>query len=426
VLQAFQEHIDKYFPELRTEPFLIAVSGGVDSIILAHLCRKADLEFGIAHVNFGLRGPESDKDEAFVADLAAQWGVAYYTTTFNTAAIKAARKGSTQEVARDLRYSWFTELIAAEDFEYVLTAHHADDDLETFLLHLSRGAGVKGLAGIPSHRDFIRRPLLKFSKLEILDYARKERIKWREDASNETDSYQRNAMRHQVVPKLKDVEPDILSAFLKTKSHLKSASTILDKYIQTIKFQIVKSNKGRYEIAFSDLAEYGSWSDLAYLLFAEYGFTDWEAIRALETAGSGTIIQSQTHEILKDRDVLVLRVLNESPELEAEGLRLVVEAVPAIQKAGPRTLYIDKESLKHRLNVRKWKKGDYFYPLGMGGKKKKLSKFFKDIKLDVFSKEEQRLLCDGEDIVWVIGQRADERYKVHPETDSILRITWTE
>ena len=424
--QAFKEHIDQNFPELTENPFLIAVSGGVDSVVLAHLCRSLELDFCMAHVNFGLRGADSDADAAFVADLAAAWDVKYYSTGFDTAALKKLRKGSTQEVARDLRYAWFAELIDSEEYNYVLTAHHADDDLETFLLNLSRGAGLKGLTGIPSRRDFIRRPLLFVSKAEILEYAEKEGISWREDASNETDSYQRNSIRHQVIPNLKELAPEILASFLKTRSHLNSASNILDNHIQNIKKQVFKFEDQQVKITLSELSAYGSWKDLTFLLLADYGFTDWEAIQGLDTAGSGTLIRSATHEILKDREVLVLRTLPDSNGLEAKGPQLDVVTVDAMESTGPRTLYIDKESLKHRLNVRKWEKGDYFYPLGMGGKKKKLSKFFKDIKLDVFSKEDQWVLCDGEDIVWVIGHRADERYKVQPQTDSIIRITWTD
>ena len=424
--QAFQDHIDTNFPELRKEAFLIAVSGGVDSMVLAHLCKASGLNFGIAHVNYRLRGAESDADEQFVARLAADWGVAYYTTTFDTKAVRTARGGSTQEVARDLRYKWFSDLIKTEDFSYLLTAHHADDDLETFLLNLSRGAGLKGLSGIPAGRDYIRRPLLNVSKQDILEYAKKEGLSWREDASNETDVYLRNALRHQVVPKLKEVAPDILSAFLKTRSHLKGSSNILDKHIQNIKKQTFRYKNDRIEIALSKLTSFGPWRDLAYPLLADYGFRDWDTIQSLDSVASGTIVRSSTHEILKDRDTLVLRALSEGQRPETHDVRLTVEPVPAIDETGSHTLYIDKESLKHRLNVRKWKKGDYFYPLGMGGKKKKLSKFFKDIKLDVFLKEDQRVLCDGEDIVWVIGHRADERYKVHPETHSILRITWTD
>jgi len=162
VEQTFKDHIKKEFPELFADPFLVAVSGGVDSIVLAHLCKALNLKFGIAHVNYTLRGAESDEDAAFVAELATRWGVPYYTATFDTIAVKRTRKGSIQEVARDLRYTWFAELIDKETYAYVATAHHADDDLETFLLNLSRGTGIKGLVGIPARREFIRRPLLSF------------------------------------------------------------------------------------------------------------------------------------------------------------------------------------------------------------------------------------------------------------------------
>ena len=431
MLNEFQNHIENNFPELGQKPFLVAVSGGVDSIVLAHLCRNSGLEFGIAHVNFQLRGEESDADARFVADLAASWKVPYFTTRFDTVAIKATRKGSTQEIARDLRYSWFEELIRSEKYEFVITAHHADDDLETFLLNLMRGTGLNGLSGIPKRRDFILRPLLEFSRAEILEFAKSHGLQWSEDASNESDIYRRNSIRHHVIPELARLQPHFLSSFLQTRDHLKSATKILDKHIQNIKKQAFIQLKNKTRIHLGTIKEFGAWEDLAYLLFEEYGFTDWEGIKGLKNATSGTLIRSDTHELLKDRKKVILRKRKagngrSADKGLAEDVQLLIEPVVAMEGTGANTLYIDKESLKHRLSVRKWKKGDYFYPLGMGGKKKKLSKFFKDIKLDVFSKEEQWLLCDGDDIVWVIGLRADERFKVHPETQKILRITWSD
>ena len=431
MLEEFQTHIENNFPELYSRPFLVAVSGGVDSIVLAHLCRKSALEFGIAHVNFRLRGEESDADARFVADLAANWKVPYFSTSFDTMAIKDSRKGSTQEIARDLRFSWFADLIKSEKYNNVITAHHADDDLETFLLNLMRGTGLKGLSGIPERRDFILRPLLEFSRSEILEFARTQGLQWSEDASNESDIYRRNAIRHHVIPELARLQPRFLSSFRQTREHLKSATNILDKHIQYIKKQSFISLKNKTRIHLASIEEFGPWEDLSYFLFEEYGFTDWEGIRGLKDATSGTVIRSDSHELLKDRKKLILRRRKGGNGKAAdtdsgEGIRLLIENVEAMEGTGANTLYIDKVSLKHRLKVRKWKKGDYFYPLGMGGKKKKLSKFFKDIKLDVFSKEEQWVLCDGDDIVWVIGLRADERFKVHPETQQILRITWSD
>lgn len=431
MLQAFKDHIGTNFPELHSRPFLIAVSGGLDSIVLTHLCRKMGLKFGIAHVNFRLRGEESDSDARFVANLAATWKVPYYTKSFDTVAIKSTHRGSTQEIARDLRYKWFAEIIRTEDFDYVATAHHADDDLETFLLNLLRGTGLQGLTGIPERRDFLLRPLLEFSRSDILDFAKEHGLEWSEDASNESDIYRRNAIRHHIIPEMSRLQPHFITAFRRTRSHLKSATKVLDGHIQNIKKQVFIRIKNKIHIHLETLEEFGSWQDLSYLLLKDYGFTDWEGIRGLDKAESGTLFRSDSHELLKDRGKLILRTrkeVKESPGItDSEvDIRLHIEGVDVMEGNGADTLYIDKESLKHRLNVRKWKKGDYFYPLGMGGKKKKLSKFFKDVKLDVFSKEGQWLLCDGDDIVWVIGLRADERYKVRAETQSIIRIKWVD
>ncbi|NND14990.1 MAG: tRNA lysidine(34) synthetase TilS [Eudoraea sp.] len=430
MLSAFITHIETEFPELKESPFIIACSGGLDSVVLTHLCHEAGLSFGLAHVNYQLRGAASDADAEFTASLAKKLGVAYFTVTFDTLALKRREKGSLQELARNLRYPWFADLLEIEDYDFIVTAHHMDDSLETFLIHILRGTGIKGLTGIPAKRNNIRRPLLKFSREDIEAFARANKLKWREDSSNETDDYLRNEVRHQLVPVFKKINPDILLAMESTQKNLKDSSIILDKEIQKIKDQLFTKSNNRIEINLSTLNELDTPTAFLYPLLAPYGFTDWSSIDELLVAGSGKRVYSPTHVLLKDREKWILEERNtheNSTDTASQSSstlngNLEITEVDSLEEGDVNTLYIDKESLNHRLSVRNWQKGDYFYPLGMGGKRKKLSKFFKDIKLDVLKKSRQWLLCDGDDIVWVIGQRADDRYKVTEKTDKILRI----
>ncbi|MDH3698001.1 MAG: tRNA lysidine(34) synthetase TilS [Flavobacteriaceae bacterium] len=430
MLSAFITHIDTVFPELRESSFLIACSGGVDSTVLAHLCHKADLSFALAHVNYQLRDAESDADAQFTASLADEFGVPYYSTSFDTAALKVEEEGSLQQIARKLRYSWFDELLEQEDFTYVVTAHHRDDNLETFLIHVLRGTGIDGLTGIPAKRGQIRRPLLQFSKEEIQVYAGENKLQWREDKTNETDDYLRNTVRHKLVPVFKELNPDILSALETTQDHLINSSKIVNNEIQRIKKQLFTYKNNRIEIDIKGLKSLMTPRAYLFPLLTPYGFTDWPAIEELLEAESGKKVYSGTHVLLKDRNTWILEEITPNKEnkktLEeaADSLfnMLEIEEVASFEKGDANTLYIDKESLNHRLRVRNWQKGDYFYPQGMGGKRKKLSKYYKDIKLDVLKKPRQWLLCDGDEIVWVIGKRGDERYKVTDKTKKILRI----
>ena len=388
------------------------------------------MSFAIAHVNYQLRGQESDADAEFTAALADELGVPYYTTSFDTAALKSKEKGSLQEIARELRYGWFRELLKKAEYGFVVTAHHKDDNLETFLIHILRGTGLSGLTGIPIKRDKVRRPLLAFSREEIEKYAKDNKLDWREDSSNESADYLRNKVRYELVPVFKELNPNILSAIQGTQQHLKDSSKLVDKITQITKKQLFIYKNNRIEIDLDKLKSLEMPTAYLYPLLNSFGFKDWSAVEDLLEAESGRKVYSQSHVLLKDRNTWILeeiapQVIDEKPVGELFGsveAMLEIEEVATFDKGDVHTLYIDKESLNHRLSVRNWKKGDYFYPLGMGGKRKKLSKFYKDIKLDVLDKPRQWLLCDGDEIVWVIGRRADERFKVTDKTKKILRI----
>ncbi len=393
------------------------------------------IQISLAHCNFKLRDGESEEDELFIKQLAEQLNIPQFITHFNTNKYASINKLSIQMAARELRYQWFADLMDKEELSWVLTAHHLDDSLETFLINLSRGTGIEGLSGIPSNTNGIIRPLLPFSRAEIMEYALEQGIAWREDSSNEETKYLRNKIRHELVPVLKELHPTFLENFKKTEEYLSDSAKLLSDYSKELKEKLfVPYHKG-FKIAIGELEELRPLQGYLYELFKAYGFHSWKDMESLLMAMSGKEILSNTHRLIKDRNHLILQELNNKTEVINEDgtpdelgelpIELKIEKVEQIEEKNNTILYVDKETLNHRLTVRKWKKGDYFYPLGMNGKKK-VAKFFKDEKMDAVAKENQWLLCCGDKIVWVIGRRADDRFKITALTKKILKITVAE
>ncbi|MGB5377373.1 tRNA lysidine(34) synthetase TilS [Muriicola sp.] len=431
----FKYHIEKNFPQLLSTPGMVACSGGIDSVVLTQLCCQLGMEISLAHCNFMLRGGESDEDERFVKQLADQLNVPFLSTHFNTSGYAAEHKLSIQMAARELRYQWFTELMEKEGKSWMLTAHHLDDSLETFFINLSRGTGIEGLSGIPAHTNGFIRPLLPFSRVEIMDYANKEGIPWREDSTNEETKYLRNKIRHELVPLLKELHPTFLENFKKTEEYLSGSAKMVSDYARALKEQLFVPYQNGFKIDIGSLLELSPLQVYLYELFKEYGFHSWKDMESLLTTMSGKELHSKTHRLIKDRKHLILQEVTKDNELSAAEnaqeelgdlpLALKIEKVEQIEEKNNTILYVDKETLNHRLTVRKWKKGDYFYPLGMNGKKK-VAKFFKDEKMDAIAKQHQWLLCCGEQIVWIIGRRADDRFKITASTKNILKVTVAE
>jgi len=435
VFDAFKDHIEKNFPQLLSQPGAVACSGGLDSVVLAHLCARLGMQISLAHCNFKLRGSESEEDELFIAQLAKQLNITQFITRFDTNEYASVNKLSIQMAARELRYQWFKELMDKEELSWILTAHHLDDSLETFLINLSRGTGIEGLSGIPPNSNGIKRPLLPFSRTEIMEYAQEHGIVWQEDSSNEETKYLRNKIRHEIVPVLKELHPTFLENFKKTEEYLSDSAKLLSNYSKELKGKLFIPYHQGYKIAISSLEELSPLQGYLYELFKEYGFHSWNDIGSLLTAMSGKEIRSKTHRLIKDRKHLILQELHQETkaidedvlpdELGELPIELKIEKVDQIEEKNNTILYVDKETLNHRLTVRKWKKGDYFYPLGMDGKKK-VAKFFKDEKMDAVAKENQWLLCCGDKIVWIIGRRADDRFKITALTKNILKVTVVE
>ena len=433
MLTDFKSHIKNNFSELQEKPFLLACSGGLDSVVLAHLCKACALDFSMAHCNFKLRGAESDSDEKFVVELAKKMSIKLFVTNFNTNTYVENNKVNVQIAARELRYGWFAELMQENGIETLVTAHHSDDNLETFLINLSRGTGMLGLMGIPSKTDTISRPLLAFSREQILNYAKAEKLEWVEDKSNADTKYLRNKIRHQIVPVLKELHPTFLKNFEMTQTYVMGSNAILNNHVELLKSRIFESYDDGFRISIEELAVLHPKKAYVYALFKEYGFTAWDDVLRLLNAMSGKEVRSKTHRLLKDRNYLLLEKLEandawgcfyiEKNQAEIDfPIHMIIKEVDSIKETSEHILYVDKDSLKYPLVVRKWEKGDYFYPFGMEGKKK-LSKYFKDEKIDIISKERQWLLCSADEIVWVVGRRADQRFSVSKETKRIVKLT---
>ncbi len=437
MLKLFKDNIESKFPFLISSKILLAISGGVDSVVITHLCHKLKLKISLAHCNFNLRGKESDADEDFVLQLAEDLDLEVFVESFETIEYAKAKKLSTQMAARALRYHWFQELATQLEFDCILTAHHADDNLETFLINLSRGTGLEGLTGIPEINDNIVRPLLPFSREDIKTYAIKNKFNWRDDSSNASTKYLRNELRHNVIPILKGINPKLLQNFEKTQGFLKEAKSIVDDCVESVSDDVINEiEEGQMSFDIDKIEALNNPKAYLYELLKAYNFTEWDDVHNLLSAQSGKQVFSSTHRLVKDRDYLLLTKINnvilgesevsiliseDEIQVQIPSGDLTFEDVDVLSENGVNTFYVDKQKLTFPLILRKWQEGDYFYPFGLEGKKK-LSKYFKDEKLSIIDKENVWVLCSEGDIVWLLNRRGDERFKVSQATKHILKI----
>lgn len=432
----FKFHINNNLSVLNESKLLIAVSGGIDSVVLAHLCHALGLNFSLAHCNFNLRAEESNKDEAFVLELAEALDVEVFIQNFDTEAYAKAHKRSIQMAARELRYDWFKELAEQLKFDYILTAHHADDNLETFLINFTRGTGLNGLIGIPMINDNVVRPLLSFSRAQIETFAKKENILWREDASNASRKYLRNKLRHEVVPILKEINPQLLDSFQNTLVNLNDTADIVEESLDAFSKRAIQSiDKFGITYKISEFKKVHNPKAYLYEIFKGYGFTEWNDIVNLLEAQSGKLVRSNSHRLIKHRDFLILTDLGNSAqskealfinelanEIETPIGELSFENVEGLFDVSKSTIFVDKDVLKFPLEFRLWKEGDIFQPIGMTGKKK-ISKYLKDEKVSLVEKENTWILASDNKVVWLVGKRADDRFKVTKNTKNIIKVT---
>ena len=432
MLASFQNHLQQNFPFLWQKKIILAISGGIDSVVLAHLLYGLDIPFLMAHCNFQLRGEESEGDQRFVEALSHQLSAPLAVKRFETKAYGKAHGLNTQLAARVLRYEWFETLRKEKGYDYVLTAHQANDSWETFLINTSRGTGLKGLLGIPAQNGAILRPLLPFSREEIHAFATENHICWREDSSNSSDAYTRNKIRHHLSPILKEIHPLFFKNFEKTQSLLQLTYDFVQESIsQCRKECFTMGNPIVFLI--EKLRTHPHRRFLLHELLSPYGFTDVNALERFLQASTGKYLASDTHRLLSNRGQWLISEIHETPSpafylQETDQaidfpIALSWEKVSQAEPSGAEVIYIDKEKIQFPLCLRKRKEGDLFFPYGMGGQKKVLRKYFKDEKYSLYDKENQWLLTDSTDqILWVVGRRADERFRPTPHTKEILCI----
>lgn len=422
------------------DTLLLAVSGGVDSVVLCELCRRSGYDVAIAHCNFKLRGADSERDEAFVKQLSANYAVPFYVKQFDTTAIAAAQKKSIEETARNLRYAWFEEIRAANNYTFIVTAHHANDNIETVLMNFFRGTGIKGLHGILPKQGKIVRPLLFAKKEMITAFAVANELAFVADYTNEQIDFTRNYFRNELIPAVQKVFPAAAENILNNIARLTEAEQLYNEAIALHKKQLLEVKGNEVHMPVLKLQQIRPLQTVLFEIIKAYGFTahQTEEVMALLQSESGKYVQSATHRIIRNRKWLIIApnktteaatILveeNDSVITFEEGLLHIAREAqqPATISQQPFTAALDAAGIQFPLLLRKWKQGDYFYPLGMQ-KKKKLSRFLIDQKLSIADKEKVWVLESNKKILWVVGMRIDDRFRITPATKNMLRLILT-
>jgi len=440
MLSSFQAFVKEHALFRPDERVLLAVSGGLDSVVMAHLFQQAGFHFAMAHCNFSLRGVESDADELFVRKLAENFGVDYFSVQFDTVQHAAKHKYGIQEAARSLRYNWFQELCQKHPFARISTAHHSDDSIETFFVNLTRGAGISGLRGVPLKNGLVIRPLLFATKKELLGYAQACHIDFREDSSNASDKYLRNRIRHSVLPLMEELNPSFRKTLLKEMQHISDAGMVLDKFMLEQKRTSLHSDAFGYHILLKDLEDKEPLRFFLFEWLKDFGFRESAVLNLTEVlkkkAYPGKVFYSDGYELIVERDRLSIRAKQTTKEAPVFSLEketrvfespfqlrteLVAAATIPVIPDDPGLAWLDADKLRFPLILRKWRSGDRFQPLGMRGSKL-LSDYFSDQKFSLAMKADTWVLESQGNIAWLIGYRIDERFKVECSTKEIFRI----
>ncbi len=420
-----------------SDKLLLAISGGIDSIVMLDIFSQLPFEVTVAHCNFQLRGKESDGDELFVKNVTEKLSIPFHTIRFETQHYAESNNLSIQMAARALRYDWFEKLRVKLQYDYIAIAHNANDVVETFFINLSRGTGINGLSGIKAKTGSIIRPLLPFSRLEIESYSTKNDINFREDASNASDKYHRNRIRHHIIPEFLKINPSFLSTMLENIDRLNDASVFLKGELEKKKNKLITENENSIRIPIKQLQEEQTDTFVLYELIREYGFNSSQIKDILNSINNqpGQIFLSSTYKLVKDREALIISKLKQATvnsfeifeginqTLEPISLKLEIleKQVDFKPNRDENIAEFDADKIAFPLYVKRWEAGDYFYPLGMKNKKK-LSDFFVDRKFSIIDKENIWLLTSKTEIIWIIGHRMDNRYKVTKSTSRILKI----
>lgn len=434
MLDQFKQHIAQKFPEIFNGKTLLAVSGGVDSMVLLHLYFALKLDFAVAHCNFQLRGTQSDLDEKLVADFCIKNNIPFFVERFDTMQIVEARKLSIQIAARELRYNWFKQICIDQNYQFIATAHHLDDQAETFLINFTRGTGIDGLVGIPEKNENIIRPLLSFSREDILKYAIENEIAWREDQSNASTKYLRNKMRHLVLPVLKEENAEFLKSFQNTLNHLKQAQLLANDAVAFFEKDCVKMIDDQLEIDLEKAQNFNNNKIYLLQVLKRYGFTSADEIKKICSSEAGKVLKNDQYTILKDRKKLIIfeeksisnnifYIKSKDDVLNLPLFMNISEVETEEFNTDKRTIFVNSNLLKWPLVLRRKQTGDCFQPFGMNGIKK-VSKFFKDEKLSKIQKDNTWILENGDGkIIWIVGLRADDRFKITSNNQKNYKIT---
>lgn len=420
----------------KNDKLLLAFSGGVDSVVLAYLLKHTGFNFDLAHCNFQLRGNEANDDANFCENISKQLNVKFNSISFDTKNYAKENKLSIQMAARQLRYNWFEELRVKNNYSYILTAHHANDVIETLFVNLTRGTGIKGLQGILEKQKNIIRPLLFATKQNILLFANENNLQYRDDSSNQEIKYKRNYIRHQILPQLKLLNPAFETTLLSSIQFFKQSAEIVNTVAKE-KYKLICTEKNNQLYINIDLLLKELYKEtLLFEWLNEKGFKHSQIIQLTEVIINnrltGKQFSSSTHQLVVDRNSIIVQPIqknevnefqiNSINETEDLPIQLKFEILEtAVYSANKNEVLIDIDTIRFPLTLRKWKTGDKFKPLGMNGTKK-LSDYFKDEKLSLFDKQDVWILCDKKQIIWVVSYRLDDRCKVTDNTKCIARI----
>lgn len=436
MLEQFLRHIQLNELFESHQKVLLAVSGGVDSVVMVRLFRQAGFKAGIAHCNFRLRGEASDGDERFVKSLSEENGMTFHTRSFETERIAGEQKLSIQMAARQLRNAWFADLLRDHRYAYVATAHHLNDSLETLLLNLAKGTGIDGMAGIPVKHQLVVRPLLFASRNQIEAYARKEGLEWREDLSNITDDYQRNIIRHHVVPVMQEINPSLEETFSDTAFRLRASRDFAREYLKSFNVRNMYYDGRHVLIRKEELRQHRFGSVILWEMLKDLGF-NFDQCKEIATKDhqSGAVFVSPTHQLTVSREEFILGRLSGKPSVSVEvpegtsrvtleGRTLTLEKQDAAQvtfSSNQEVAMMDLDKLSFPLVWRYWKEGDRFVPLGMTNHKK-LSDFLVDEKISLPEKDQVSVIESAGRIVWVVGRRLSEEVKITASTRRVLTM----